>query len=214
MFEAVIFDMDGVLIDSEIVYYEWLKSFLEKKGCRLPEEQIKKLSGLSMVQSEQLLDKYFENGAKLWRGYIEECEEYPLDYNDIVNPGVRELLDFLKEKRVKTALASSSDKKEILEVLEEIKLRDYFQVILSGDMFQESKPNPEIYLETMKRLEIVPEKCIVIEDSDYGITAGKTAGAYVIAKEEKRLGFSQNMADWIAPDMYQVKDKIEAMLKQ
>lgn len=213
MFEAVIFDMDGVLIDSEIIYYDWLKEFLERRGYNIPEMKLKRLSGLSMIQSEQMLDKLCENGANLWREYIRESDNYPLKYNEIVNPGVKELLDYLKKEKIKIALASSSDKKEIFEILEEIKLKDYFQVILSGDMFQESKPNPEIYLETIKRLKIMPSKCIIIEDSDYGITAGKKAGAYVIAKEEKRFNFSQELADWIAPDMYQIKNKIQSILK-
>ncbi|MBS7009125.1 HAD family hydrolase [Anaerostipes sp.] len=210
MYQAVIFDMDGVIIDSEIVYYNWLKELLAEKGAMIPERELKKIVGLSNSQSLRMMMEWFgrEKGRKLWETYCEEEEGYDLSYKEIVNPGVKELLKLLREHHVKLALASSSAMEEILEILDETGLKDYFPVILSGEMFQESKPNPEIYIETMKQLDVTPGKCIVIEDSDYGIYAAKSAGAYVIAHEENRFGFKQQLADHIAHDMYHVKDII------
>lgn len=210
MYEAVIFDMDGVIIDSEIVYYNWLKELLIEKECMIPEKELKKIVGLSNPQSCQMMIQWFgrEKGSRLWETYCEEEEGYDLSYEDIVNPGTEDLLKFLKKHHIRIALASSSAMEEILEVLDEIGFRKYFPVILSGEMFQESKPNPEIYIETMKCLHVEPEKCIVIEDSDYGIHAAKDAGAFVIAHRENRFGFTQQRADHIAFDMYHVKEMI------
>lgn len=210
MYEAVIFDMDGVIIDSEIVYYNWLRELLIEKGCRIPETELKKIVGLSNPQSRRMMIEWFgtEKGSRLWETYCEEEEGYELSYRDIVNPGAEEILKFLRRHHIKTALASSSSMEEILEVLDEIGFRKYFPVILSGEMFQESKPNPEIYIETMKCLNVEPERCIVIEDSDYGIYAAKNAGAHVIAHKEDRFGFTQEMADHVVHDMYHAKEMI------
>lgn len=214
MYEAIIFDMDGVIIDSEIVYYNWLKELLIEKGCMIPETELKKIVGLSNLQSRQMMIEWFgqEKGSSLWETYCEEEEGYELSYREIVNPGVEELLEFLSKHQIKMALASSSAMSDILEVLYEIDFRKYFPVVLSGEMFQESKPNPEIYIEAMKCLQVGPGKCIVIEDSDYGIHAAKKAGAYVIAHRENRFGFTQQMADHVACDMYQVNHIIRSKL--
>ena len=140
--------------------------------------------------------------------YDNKLRKLKLNYSSILNTGVRELLAFLKEKGLKVGLASSADAKDIFEVLEETKLGGYFDLVLSGERFRERKPNPEIYIHAARRLQVKTSECIVIEDSAYGIEAGKAAGAYVIAKEELRIPVEQKGADIILPDIHRIKDKI------
>lgn len=84
------------------------------------------------------------------------------------------------------------------------RIKEFFDVILSGEDFENSKPDPEIYISAMKSLGVKKHDCIIIEDSDYGIEAGNKAGAFVIAKKDERFGFSQAKAD------LQVYDLLEA----
>ena len=100
----------------------------------------------------------------------------------------------------------------ILDVLGQCGIRDYFEVIVSGEQFRESKPDPEIYLHTMECLGLEPSECCCIEDSKFGITAGKRAGLTVFAKREERFGFSQASADQIldsVPDLLNVTKDYE-----
>lgn len=214
MFEAVIFDMDGVLVDSEIVYFKWILQFMKENEYHIPRRYVEKLIGLSSKQSVQILADLLGSvqGSKLWNDYLEACEKYPFSYEKILNPGVREVLIFLSQKGLKIGLASASDKNEIKEMLLETDLTDYFDIVLSGEQFEESKPNPEIYCIAARLLGTTPQNCIVIEDSDYGIQAGKSAGAYVIAKQETRFNFQQDKADAIASDMWKVKEMLESLL--
>jgi len=82
--------------------------------------------------------------------------------------------------------------KKIEIVLSQCVLENYFEVILSGEMFDQSKPNPDIYLTAAKKLGFNPEECLVVEDSIYGITAAKLAGMYTVALEESRFGIDQS----------------------
>lgn len=147
-------------------------------------------------------------------GYLEACESYPFSYKEVVIPGIEELLEYLKRAGISMALASSSDMKDIQEMLDETGFDKYFHIITSGEMFKESKPNPEIYLYTIEQLGKKSENCIVIEDSDYGILAGKEAGTYVIAREDKRFGFSQKQADIIAKNTYDIGRILKKLLKK
>lgn len=107
---------------------------------------------------------------------------------------------------MKIGLASSSTKETISKVLDTIELKSYFDVIVSGEDFVESKPNPEIYHDTLKKLGLNQQNCIVIEDSTVGIQAAKNAGLFVIAKEDKRFNFDQSKADFSIIDFKQLKD--------
>lgn len=210
MVGAVIFDMDGVIVDTEGIYLQWLKTYLDEQGYHIPCEKLCGIVGLSAKMSQNYLNELCgENGEKLWDGYIEACDSYPFSYKKLVIPGIPVLLQYLAHEKIPAALASSSNMADIKEMLIDTGFQKYFQVVTSGEMYRESKPNPEIYLHTAKLLKQKPSDCIVIEDSCYGIQAGKAAGAYVIAKEDNRYGFSQKEADVIARDIYHVKKIIE-----
>ncbi len=190
MVGAVIFDMDGVMVDTEGVYLAWLKDYLAGQGYCFSNQELFGIIGLSSALSKSYLENLCkEEGGRLWDGFTEACACYPFSYRELVIPGIAELLSYLQKEQVPVALASSSGMEDIREMLAETGFGKYFKVVVSGEMFRKSKPDPEIYLYTAKLLKQNADDCIIIEDSDYGIRAGKDAGAYVIAREEKRYGF-------------------------
>ena len=199
MIRTVIFDMDGVLIDSEIVYLRHQKKKLEKKYPWIKESDLYPLVGMDNNE-----DKYFM--ADLLGGdaedpaFLQELKEVysgvEISYPEIMRPVVPSLLKSLKEQGLKIALASSSRMDNILEVLTSCKIREFFDFVVSGEQFVHSKPDPEIYFHVMKALEVQPEECLIIEDSTYGVTAAHRAGAHVIAIRDDRFCFDQSLADY------------------
>jgi len=213
-YDAVIFDMDGVLIDSEILYCRQMSEYSDAHGYGIPMELIKASVGGSTKSINDMFVSYVGDPSndRLFYQFIEDIRDEPVNYTEILFPGVIELLEFLKENRVKTSLASSTDMVDIIEALDDSDTKKYFDVIQSGEMFTESKPNPEIYLKTAALMGVDPAKCIVIEDSAYGIEAGKAAGCYVIARREDRFGFRQDEADIVLRDHFAIKEKIAELL--
>jgi HAD superfamily hydrolase (TIGR01509 family) len=123
-------------------------------------------------------------------------------------PEVVPSLEALKVAGYKLALASSSDHAAIDHILSENALAAYFPVVLSGQDFKESKPNPEIYLTAMKRLGAAPEETLIIEDSAVGIRSGKAAGATVWAIEYKDVEIDQSEADLLIDDLSVIAEKL------
>lgn len=212
MYKAVIFDMDGVIVDSEVIALRYLEEALAERTIILSNEELAKMIGLSPKQGRQMLAEFCDDYEEIFALYEDKFDQQEIDFKSILNPGIQELLDFMQENNIKAGLASSAYKKDIVEVLEQTGLKKYFSVVLSGEMFQESKPNPEIYIKAMNQLNVKASECIIIEDSAYGIDAGKAAGAYVIAKEETRIPINQGHADIILPDMRHIKDKIRQLI--
>ena len=202
MKRAVIFDLDGVLIDSEGIYFTWTKEFFEENGILVSREDIVSLAGSSEKYTDQKIYEWWEDAKhdgkskeavlSLYNAY---CEAQPFSYAEIINPGAKEVLQYLKENGIKTAVASSSPMRAIRNALEETGLMQYFDTFVSGNMFLESKPDPEIYLYTMRQLGLSGESCIAVEDSEYGVRAGKRAGMTVIAKRDPKFDFDLSEAD-------------------
>ena len=179
-FDAVIFDMDGVIVDTEYYYLGETAAFAKELGLNLTQEELNGQVGTSHQFFLHMLVDWFER-----------------DYQALINPGAVDTIRELPRRGVRVALASSSPMVSIEEVLNACGLSDAFEYVVSGEQFKESKPEPDIYLHALDLLGLPANRCCCVEDSVPGITAGKRAGLTVIAKREERFGFSQDAADKI-----------------
>ena len=212
MIKAVIFDMDGVLVDSEPVYQEATINVLDSLNIKATQDDLLKLAGGSSLHFNKFIQDV-SKGSISCEDFNKVCDQYYLDnpvkYEKIMFPHVRETLDYLKDKGYILALASSSKEYEIDNVLKRCDLKDYFKLIISGEVFKESKPNPEIYLTCIKRLNLEAKECVALEDSEYGIEAAKKAGLICIAKRDDRFNYDQSKADYFIDDHDEIKDILE-----
>lgn len=198
---AVIFDMDGVLIDSEMLYLEISHRYFSKKNPNLKIEDFYGTVGLIAKDSWTIIEKVVNNGQS-WEELRKEYRntalgEYDLiDYRKAFRPEVPPLLATLKEKNYRLAVASSNDLRTIQRVLRENQIADYFDTIITGAQFKQSKPSPEIYHCTAKALNLPESQCFVLEDSTPGITAAHRAGMTVAALIDDRFGFDRSLADY------------------
>mgnify|MGYP004630900757 FL=1 len=215
MKKAVIFDLDGTLIDSEFFYLNMLLEFLKRKGMVLPfEEACKTVGAHNSPVWENVARAHGGSisGKALRQEYKDEFERkfrnWELDYSQMQFADVLPVLEKLRADGVGMAIASSSSEKIIRRVVEQQNWGNYFSVLVSGDDFQRSKPDPEIYLYTMKQLGTAPEETLIVEDSTYGIEAGKAAGVMVAARRDLRFGFQQEKADCLFDDMREILPKI------
>jgi HAD superfamily hydrolase (TIGR01509 family) len=185
MLKAVIFDMDGVIIDSEPIYYRACNSILNKTDCTMTMEEYYSYVGKPAFEIwEGLRKKYslrqsVEELIQLNRQAYCECLKSNCDIEPI--EGVGELIVDLYKNSVKLAVASSSSQEIIQIILDKFGIKKYFSVIVSGDEVKEGKSSPRIFLHTAEKLKVNPWECIVIEDSHDGIRSTKEAGMKCVA---------------------------------
>jgi len=178
MFGAVIFDMDGVIVDSEPLHIKAERKTLGPFGLDISDEEFHAYMGQTpRILLKGMIQKYNLDTAidDLYAVHIQNLLSL---YRDEVEPipGALELVSQLKENRISLALASSSDFDLINVVLEKFGLTDTFKAVTSGQELDRVKPFPDIFLKTSERLNIPPKECVVIEDSTSGIRAAKAAG--------------------------------------
>ncbi|MFH1170978.1 MAG: HAD family phosphatase [bacterium] len=178
-FQAIIFDMDGVCVDSEPLW------------SRADERLIQSFGGhgdILTAKDQQMGMRERENAAFLIKEFHLNATPEELlaarhrflfeEYGDTITPrqGLRELLAFLKRKNKRCALASSSDHNVIQYVLKHAHLQGTFDAVVGGADVARSKPAPDIFLFAAKMLSVTPEQCIVLEDALHGIQAARAAG--------------------------------------
>jgi len=182
-FKAVIFDMDGVISDSEPLYAQTLNQVLGTHGYALSESEYKEILGTTAEYTWQWLVNKFNlpGGAQRWMQKYDSAIEENLRENAVPSPGLYRLIDQLKARGLKLGLASSSQGNWVRSLLSALGVEGSFDITVSGEMVREGKPDPEIFLLTAQNLDTSPSHCLVIEDSPHGIRAAKDAGMLVVA---------------------------------
>lgn len=183
MIKAVIFDMDGVLFDTERLVCKVWNQIAAEEGIKEMDIVLNNSIGRSYEDTRIVFRKHYGEDfdfdgfrTKARRLFFEDIKAHGLP----IKIGVHELLAYLKEKGYKIGLASSTNKEGVLSHLREANIEAYFEVIVGGDMVKHSKPNPEIYEMACKLLGVEPMEAICIEDSHNGIRSASSAGLKVI----------------------------------
>ncbi len=183
MIKGAIFDMDGVLINSEILYQRFWIEALKFFGYNATENHILSLRSLSGKNAEKKLKSFFGeelNYQKVKEKRIELMDNYISKNGVEAKPGGDFILQYLKEKGIKLALATSSPLERAKEHLSLVGLYKYFDEFVCGSMVKNSKPQPDIYLLAAKKLNLPPEECIAVEDSPNGAISGISAGCKTV----------------------------------
>lgn len=182
MINAVIFDMDGVIFDTERILLKCMKKAGEKHNIQISDENVAKLRGTNSKTFKELFLEMYPNTDF----YNIKMETNRLKEEDIlknglpIKSGIENLFKYIKEKGLKMGLASSTKQETVMRYLIQSKLVNYFDCIICGDMIKNGKPEPDIYLEVCDSLGVSPNEALVLEDSKNGILAGYRAGCNVL----------------------------------
>lgn len=181
--KGFIFDMDGVLFDTEKLYERFWCEAAEELGFVMNVEDVAAIRSTDAKLARKILKQrcgsdFDYDGVKGLR--IRLMHEYTQKHGVEQKPGVRDFLVLLKGKNYKIALATTSNKKRATEFLMQGKLFDFFDWIVSGDLVTKGKPDPEIYLKAAEGLGLNPAECYAVEDSYNGVRSAHAAGCKVI----------------------------------
>lgn len=195
MIKAVVFDKDGVLLDSEAEYDRRRKVFFAEQG----------------IDDSAFPDFYGSNNDEIWRTvepadearraelfgrFVRRFKDEPMVYADYIYPEAGGALSAIRKAGYMTALASSSPRAYIDKFLAATGFDALFDYVVSGEECARHKPFPDVYLNAFSALGVEPDEVIVVEDSPKGIAAAKAAGAYVIARKVPSFpDIDQNLAD-------------------
>ena len=187
-FEAVIFDMDGVLIDSEPLWKIAMEKVFSDLGCNLSKNDFQKTVGLRIDEVISFWNKNEQlgiaNEKKVEDDIINRMIELVKE-NPIPLTGVLETLSYLSNKKMKIGLATSSPDNLLRAVLSGLKIAHLFDVAHSAEFEERGKPHPAVYLATANKLNVDPHRCLVIEDSLNGVISGMAAKMKVVCIPEK-----------------------------
>ena len=211
--KAVIFDLDGTLVDSMWMWKSIDVEYLGRKGIAVPEDIQafqEELEGMGFTETAVFFKNRFqiedslEEIKKTWIFMAEEkyCNEVPL------KAGVREFLEELRNRNIRIGISSSNSRELIQVVLKAHGIAEYFDCITTCCEVPNSKPAPDVYLKTAEGLQVEPKDCLVFEDVPMGIMAGKNAGMQGCAVEDayskRQEAEKRRLADYYIEDYYEV----------
>ncbi|BDD08611.1 2-deoxyglucose-6-phosphatase [Fulvitalea axinellae] len=190
MIEAVIFDMDGVLIDSEPYWKIAMANVFQTVGVEMSAEKARQTLGLRIREVVEFWHKKEpwtgKDTEKVLEEIIADVERLVLERGEIL-PGVHQTIEFFREKELPVALASSSPMGLIESFVGKMGIRSHLHAMRSGDQEEYSKPHPAIFINVAKEMGVDPKRCLVFEDSVNGVIAAKAAGMKTVAIPEAEM---------------------------
>lgn len=193
MLKAVIFDMDGVLIDSEPFHLDVNEKIFANLGINLSEDEYHGFIGTTHKDMWTMIKKRYnlpQSVPELVNMQVSGNIEYIK--NEEIEPikikGITDLLSRIARENIKIGIASSSPTEVIELVINKLSISDYFAAITGGEEIKKGKPAPDIFLKAAKRLDVEPSSCIVVEDSRNGVFAAKAAGMKCVAYKNPNSG--------------------------
>ena len=213
-FKGVIFDMDGVLVDSEPLHQRAWKQTLGELGIPLTDEQFRQLMGKT---TRQIFSLYFEKHgiqADLEYWSFKKDEAYRALVHRELQPldGVVPFVMYLNSRKIRMAVASSAVRLNVQAALDCLKLEGMFQAVLSVEDITHPKPDPEIYLTAAAQLGLAPVDCAVIEDSLPGIQSARQAGAFVVGITSNFPAETLAIADRVCASFQEIHEFLQPRL--
>ncbi len=196
---AVIFDMDGLMFDTERVFFGAWDYAGEKMGLGKAGYMLMRTLGMNTADGNQQWRNEFGDDVDidaLWAYTKEYMDDYYSRYAVTVKPGLYDLLTYLERRQYKLAVASSTRLEKVERHLRNANVRQYFSAVITGDMVEHSKPEPDIYLKAAAALGEAPEDCYALEDSRNGLIAAHKAGCKAIH----------------VPDLWQPDDEVKQFI--
>lgn len=213
---AVVFDMDGLMLDTEPIYKRAWQQASRALGYELTDAGYLHVVGRDNEDGERELVRQFGAGfpvarfrsqwSDLWQAYVD-------DHGIATKPGLLELLSFLDERGLPFAVATSSDAAYTAQSLRRARLDGRFDIVVTGDQIARGKPAPDIYLEAARRLGVEPTRCAALEDSEAGILAASRAGmlALLIPDLEAPSPVAAAAAFRVLPSLYEARDLLSTL---
>jgi HAD superfamily hydrolase (TIGR01509 family) len=208
--EALIFDMDGLMIDSERLYFDAERELAAAHGRVVQDSTLWKMMGRKPLESMRLFVEEL--------GIRERAEDLLVQRDEVMRrklasdlkpmPGLEHILERFRGK-LKMAVATGAQREFLDITLDSLRIRDRFDVLQTSDGISRGKPDPEIYLAACAGLGLAPAACVVLEDAENGVRAARAAGCYVIAvpsEYSRTHDFSD--AHFIASDLFQAADHV------
>lgn len=211
-YKSIIFDMDGVLFETEDYYYQRRSAFLKSKGISL--EHLNPLIFVG-ARSSQIWSLILGDDIGKWdipkleADYADFKSLHPTPYGDCVFEEAKEVIPFLKEAGFSLAVASNTDLDEVKRALTESGLLSYFDRVFSATDCEACKPHPAVYEKACQALGNLKSETLVIEDSQLGIAAGVAAGLTVWAIEDKKWGVDQSQASQRIKNVGELREKLK-----
>lgn len=204
--KAVIFDLDGTLVDSMWMWKAIDIEYLGKFGISLPPTLQKDIEGMSFSETAVYFKETFQIPDSL--------DEIKADWNSMayekytkevsLKNGAKEFLEYCKKNNIKLGIATSNSRELVDATLKALGIKEYFDCVMTACEVEKGKPAPDIYLAVAEKVEVDPVKCLVFEDIEMGILAGKNAGMEVCAVEDEfsmdQMELKKKLADYYIRD--------------